>query len=220
LVGLAVVCAVVALWRGRRRVTAEWAWLGMGVPLLFAFAQTMNINHGGTPGMSRYALWMIPLAAPLVDAAHRRSDRPGRLVLAAAVSLSCLWNTIYFAPSRPEGFLTTCSGTTTRTCSTRCQKSLPSESAIRSPSIRSRPWTAVPKRSSRAGSGRTPASPRQRQCPTRVGRTASCATPIAPPRATHFTSSRDAVASRSSGSEPIGERPCIGRVKPSRSRIR
>jgi len=38
---------------------ASAAWLA------FVAATAGNVNHGGTPGLSRYATWFIPLAIPL-----------------------------------------------------------------------------------------------------------------------------------------------------------
>ncbi len=72
--------------RAGRRFRDEWVWIGLSVPLLFAFAQTMNVNHGGTPGMSRYALWFIPLAAPLFDATYRLTKAHGRWALRSLVA--------------------------------------------------------------------------------------------------------------------------------------
>ena len=33
---------------------------------LMSFAQTGNMHHGGTPGMSRYILWLVPLGVPFL----------------------------------------------------------------------------------------------------------------------------------------------------------
>lgn len=90
---------------GVLRYRVEWACVGLSLPLLFAFAQTMNVNHGGTPGMSRYALWLLPLAAPLVDAAYGAASVRWRQALTLCVTASAMWSAIYFAPARGEGFL-------------------------------------------------------------------------------------------------------------------
>lgn len=97
--------AVVALRSGARRFQPEWVWLGFSLPLLFAFAQTMNVNHGGTPGMSRYALWLLPVAAPLFDAAYRVASTQWRRGLTILVAASVVWSVVYFRPARGEGFL-------------------------------------------------------------------------------------------------------------------
>jgi hypothetical protein len=59
---------------------------------LVSFAQTTNVNHGGTRDMSRYCLWLIPLAIPWL-----RLEREARPVfrramggLAAASALYCI----------------------------------------------------------------------------------------------------------------------------------
>lgn len=98
-------CIGLALRRGAGRYRAEWLWIAASAPLLFAFAQTMNVNHGGTPGMSRYALWLIPLAAPLVDAALRSTTGAPRLTLVGLVCASAAWNAVAFAPWQPDGSL-------------------------------------------------------------------------------------------------------------------
>src|SRR5690606_21597530 len=34
--------------------------------LLYVVSQPLDQNHGGSPDLSRYALWLMPLAAPLL----------------------------------------------------------------------------------------------------------------------------------------------------------
>lgn len=75
-----------------------------GAILLFGFAQTSNLNHGGTPSMSRYALWLLPLALPFASEWTPRSLR----VRHCAWVVSCfamLWSLIYFRPSVREAYL-------------------------------------------------------------------------------------------------------------------
>ena len=66
---LALVFALAVLMiRTPRRLAsgdAVSAFVG-GVGLLFAFSQAINVNSGGTPGPSRYALWFVPLGLPLL----------------------------------------------------------------------------------------------------------------------------------------------------------
>jgi len=70
-----------------------------------AFAQTVNVNHGGTPGISRYALWLIPLAVPLFAAA-RSAPASGRhrLVVHGLIVVSSVWCLVYFHPRRAESY--------------------------------------------------------------------------------------------------------------------
>lgn len=105
-VAIAVTVSVGASFRGGfARLRVEWLWAALSLPLLFAFAQTMNVNHGGTPGMSRYALWLLPLAAPLLDACDRQARALQQGLLAVVVAASAVWNAIVFSPSAGEGFL-------------------------------------------------------------------------------------------------------------------
>lgn len=72
---------------------------------LASFAQTINVNSGGTPGMSRYALWLIPLFLPFL----RRFDRalrPATLRRTATwlAAASSVWSLVAFFPGRPENY--------------------------------------------------------------------------------------------------------------------
>jgi hypothetical protein len=72
---------------------------------LFSFAQTTNLNHGATVGMSRYALWLVPLTIP-VWRAIERSERSALRVTAACVAIgSAVWTVAMFRPSLAEGHL-------------------------------------------------------------------------------------------------------------------
>jgi hypothetical protein len=92
LVGL----AVVGFWIADGRTRLMCACVSVG--LLAVFAQVVNINHGGTPGMSRYALWLLGTWMPLIvlgtDAVSRRRAWPVALV---AVSVALAW--FLFRPS-------------------------------------------------------------------------------------------------------------------------
>lgn len=76
-----------------------YTWMAGTALLLFAFAQTHNVNHGATPGMSRYGLWMIALAAPLAGTFIRES-RPlvGQAIV--AITLATTW--VAFRPALGE----------------------------------------------------------------------------------------------------------------------
>jgi hypothetical protein len=74
-------------------VSAAW--------LAFVAATASNVNHGGTPGLSRYATWFIPLAIP----AFREVDRVvGRRVswIALPAVLSAALGVWAFHPARAE----------------------------------------------------------------------------------------------------------------------
>jgi hypothetical protein len=72
--------------------------------LLFAFSQPGNINHGGTRGMSRYALWLAPLAVPALArlAASGTRARSALVVLGALSLLSTFQD---YLPNRAERYL-------------------------------------------------------------------------------------------------------------------
>ena len=71
--------------------------------LLVTFAQTLNVNSGGTPGPSRYAIWLVPLALPLLSAACEKIQaRNAVTVLAVASAAWCMWE---YSPDQPEGHL-------------------------------------------------------------------------------------------------------------------
>lgn len=74
-----------------RRVLSVALVLG----LLFAFSRPLNVNHGGTPGMSRYALWLLACLLPLVADGARRLERrrPVLMAIALTVTVSMSWFT-------------------------------------------------------------------------------------------------------------------------------
>jgi hypothetical protein len=89
----------------RRALVAMGTAATAALLLPAAFAQTVNVNHGATPGMSRYALWLIPLSIPALigfEAAGRW--RPLDRALTALVVLSVGWCALFFRPSLPESY--------------------------------------------------------------------------------------------------------------------
>ena len=60
------------------------------IGFLVIFAESGNVNHGGTPGVSRYALWLLALAVPpIVDGCEWwRTRHAGIWRLAAAISIA------------------------------------------------------------------------------------------------------------------------------------
>lgn len=73
-------------------------------PALIA-QNSANVNNGGTPGMSRQALWLIPAAIPLlrrVDLSHA-SGRLARSASTLAVA-SAIWCLLVFHPNRAESY--------------------------------------------------------------------------------------------------------------------
>ena len=104
--GLAVALALLLGRSGRERV--PWwdvAALALAVlALLVLFVQPGNINHGGTRGMSRYALWLAPFVVPAL--ARLAAAGPRMLTcLAALAGLSLLSTIPEYLPNRPERYL-------------------------------------------------------------------------------------------------------------------
>ena len=108
LFALAVAAAIVALIvRNPARLgePVVLVSLALGGVFLLAFAQAPNINSGATPSMSRYALWLIPLALPVLARAHTAlTPRVGPWAAAVAVAsaVGCL---VMFPPGAPSRYL-------------------------------------------------------------------------------------------------------------------
>ena len=69
---IAVVGSAAALTVRRPAVLVDGelaASCAAALTLLLAFSQTVNFQHGATPGLSRYALWLLPLALRPLDLA-------------------------------------------------------------------------------------------------------------------------------------------------------
>ncbi len=107
---LLVVVAVgaIALSSAMRRKADATGAPGIGVAVasavvfLLAFSRTTNIHHGGTPSLSRYTIWLMPLAVPLLAAMHRIGGRLWRRFLWTAALLSSLISVVAFRPSVPQ----------------------------------------------------------------------------------------------------------------------
>lgn len=71
---------------------------------LVSFAKTTNMHHGATPGMSRYGVWLIPLAMPwLADLRRLGGPAPNGVVAAIAVC-SVIACSLIFHPARPDNY--------------------------------------------------------------------------------------------------------------------
>jgi hypothetical protein len=89
----------------RRLALSAICALVMGMWFLFVFAQTTNVNSGGTVHVSRYALWLIPLTLPTVAAATRYLDQRWPSVpLVGALALFAVYLS-YFHPAQPERYV-------------------------------------------------------------------------------------------------------------------
>jgi hypothetical protein len=103
LAAVVIGAAVVLLLRAPRRLAAPGVCAAVvsGAWLAFVAATATNVNHGGTPGMSRYATWFIPLAIPLFQEADRLFPRARRWMAIPALAAAVLgvWA---FHPARAE----------------------------------------------------------------------------------------------------------------------
>jgi hypothetical protein len=103
-----VVAAAIAVGvYARSRLFEAEVWLSLGAAALFllSFAQSTNVNNGATPGMSRYGLWLIPLAIPLLERASVvLPARPARRWFVPLAVASCLWCLFAFQPRQPETY--------------------------------------------------------------------------------------------------------------------
>lgn len=78
----------------------------IGLSFLFVFAQTTNVNSGGTVHMSRYALWLLPLSLPFLEATASwlRTYVPALLPITAG--LAVIVYGVVFQPGQPEHYVT------------------------------------------------------------------------------------------------------------------
>jgi len=73
------------------------------VVFLASVSQTTNYDHGGTPGMSRYALWLIPLLVPFLrTAGEMPMPKAARWSFLVLVILSSAWSIAAFHPKWPQ----------------------------------------------------------------------------------------------------------------------
>jgi Glycosyltransferase family 87 len=102
-IGAALLIAGIMAVRRRVRPTAyQVASIVSVAVLLVIFGQVINLNHGGTPGLSRYALWLLPMTVPWLNVTG--AGWSGRALHAVAVC-AAVWSVIYFRPSLDEGHL-------------------------------------------------------------------------------------------------------------------
>ena len=90
--------AVALVERARLSEAGVWLSAAAGAVFLVTFAQSTNINSGATPGMSRYGVWLIPLAIPVFERAGDLVRGRPRQALAAVALSSCVWSMVAFQP--------------------------------------------------------------------------------------------------------------------------
>lgn len=99
---LGITGALIASARQRLKSPAVWvAFLTTGI-FLAGFAQMTMVNAGGTPGISRYTLWLISLAIPLLQEADIAFGQKLRLWLVPVAIYTLIWGLCIFHPKLPE----------------------------------------------------------------------------------------------------------------------
>lgn len=99
-----VAALIVVLRRRPRELLSTDMLVSVAAALLFlvGFARNTNYHHGGTPSVSRYALWLIPLAIPLLRAA-RAAESVAWIRGLWAVSIASAVVTVFvFHPAVPD----------------------------------------------------------------------------------------------------------------------
>jgi hypothetical protein len=105
--GVVLVLAIAVLaWRAPRRLFSPAGLTAIGASVIFlvSFAMNGNMHNAGTPGMSRYGLWFIPLTLPWLAELNAVGGGLSRaLVLAAAVP-SVAVSTFVFHPAQHDNY--------------------------------------------------------------------------------------------------------------------
>jgi len=104
---LAVLAAAAILAiRPRAWTRSPEVWLALTGTCLFlvSFSQTPNVNHGGTPGLSRYAVWLVALALPVLQCAAGAMSPSSQIRFVPLALASCLWCVVAFHPALPERY--------------------------------------------------------------------------------------------------------------------
>ena len=102
LLALAAVVAVAsAIAAGPRRLVQPDMLMAVagGVVLMLSFPQVGNLMHGATPGIIRYAVWLTPLAIPVLAVATHTAAHRTIVVIALVSSALSL---VHYSPSVPE----------------------------------------------------------------------------------------------------------------------
>ena len=69
---------------------------------IVAFAQATNVHHGGTPSISRYGVWLVPLAIPVLCRARELGGAAWHTFLRTVATVSALVCVFVFHPGVPQ----------------------------------------------------------------------------------------------------------------------
>ena len=102
---LVLIAVLAIVWRPRAWWAPDVLLALMALPVfLISFAQTTNVHHGGTPGLSRYAVWLIPLTMPLLRAARAAVPDWFETVAIVAAVPSVVVSIVMFHPRHPDNY--------------------------------------------------------------------------------------------------------------------
>ncbi|AMY12180.1 hypothetical protein LuPra_05453 [Luteitalea pratensis] len=101
---VALVVMVALLQRRGWREPAALPAALTGAALLLVISQQPNMNQGGSPDLSRYIVWLLPLALPWLLALDRSARQSTRMTGTLVLAVTAVWTAIAFLPSRPESY--------------------------------------------------------------------------------------------------------------------
>jgi hypothetical protein len=93
-----------SIFARQRSSLREWAIVAcVWMILLAGYAQSMNVNHGATPGINRWTLWLLPWLL-LIAPAHQRIAVTGvsHVIVVLLTALNISWSIWFFRPGLPE----------------------------------------------------------------------------------------------------------------------
>ena len=105
-IGAMVLCAA-AVWRSTSRVPwTTWLIAAVGTAsLLASFAQSVNLNHGATPGMNRWMLWLTPFVLLFAGrGAQSIATTTRNRIMIALAAANIVWGMWAFRPALPEAY--------------------------------------------------------------------------------------------------------------------
>ena len=102
LIVVAIAACAVALHARGSAMPGVGVAIGAAAIFVWSFSRTTNVHHGGTPSLSRYAIWLIPLTVPLFVVMYRIGEQWWRRFLWAAAITSAAISVVVFRPSVPE----------------------------------------------------------------------------------------------------------------------
>jgi len=104
---LAALAAIVFAWRARHTSDAGWlealVIVGAVAIQLAGYAQSVNANHGATPSVNRWTLWLMPWGLLIASASPRLTrTRIAAGVFTSLAVLNATWAVWNFRPALPE----------------------------------------------------------------------------------------------------------------------